>query len=526
MCSPLQTRLSIVPGVHRRLGKTGTQSAIMHVVVCLGTMGLQDDEDAAMYYCESDSGDSDFSSLWGSDLDAVFFPTFSTRPTLLRSGPCPPRALASHRTAVTDQHLWVFGGRRRGPRGPEETDMFQYNLSTEQWAEVYSPLSPPSRWGHSLTAVPDASDPCGRQLVLYGGQTLDGEVCGDCWEFSLRTCTWRRCNSFASDVMPAPRVLHSAVLSDALLVVYGGMGGRGECLGGVHLFHKEAQQWLSAPDPPAGSGAGPGLRCGHSAVVHGGRMYIFGGQTRRERGPGVPGKSGAERVRLNDLHAYDLATGMWWELRPLHSELVPPPRWCHAAALYGPKMVLVGGSDCDNVICGDMYAFHLESHEWEKYIFPLKAKDFNVPLQRHSHTADLVGDGELLVIGGCHFQGQSRRDMLRIIARPLTLKELVALHILQHDVPYRAAPVMVAAPGPWGDLVLPPAQGPPGRAEPPRKRRRSTRPSGLKVPRPEHEDLDSVGPSSPSLSSGSLYSPPPSAASGAEDMSPDVIGGQ
>eukprot|EP00667_Euglena_gracilis_P018794 EG_transcript_20014 len=276
------------------------------------------------------------------------------------------------------------------------------------------------------------------------------------------------------------------------MVVFGGCGPGGALLAGVHLYHPEAHTWLQ-PTSPINAPAG---RCGHSAVVRGPHMFVFGGQVERGR-PGDARRS-LDLVRCNDLLMYNIETATWTELVPPNCDLVPTPRSSHSTTLYGDAMVVVGGTDADGTICNDMYAFDFATFGWTKYTFPLKDKAGTDPLQRHSHSACMGRDGQLLVVGGCHFQDHGRRDVVAVTLRPLSLKELVAKYIVEAGVPYQEEADATLAP--WSDIPESALCGAACRGPArPRKRRCSSGATWrAKARRADPEDWDSVGPSSPS----------------------------
>ncbi len=70
-------------------------------------------------------------------------------------------------------------------------------------------------------------------------------------------------------------------------------------------------------------------RHGHTAVVAGGLMYVFGGH------------DGGDF--LNDLWKYDPATDQWTKLNPASSPSPPPARAYHAAVSDGTNMYVIGG---------------------------------------------------------------------------------------------------------------------------------------------------------------------------------------
>lgn len=123
----------------------------------------------------------------------------------------------------------------------------------------------------------------------------------------------------------------------------------------------------------------PGSRVFPSAVVHGGRLYIFGGHD------GV--------VYRNDLLVFDLDSRTWTlDLEPHGAG--PSPRDAHAAIVFGDAMYVFGGYDSKRYL-NDFHRYHFESETWSDVEFAGVA-----PSPRGGHTA-IVHDRHVIVFGGC-----------------------------------------------------------------------------------------------------------------------------
>ncbi|KAK3702857.1 hypothetical protein QZH41_014129, partial [Actinostola sp. cb2023] len=123
---------------------------------------------------------------------------------------------------------------------------------------------------------------------------------------------------------------------------------------------------------------GPVNRRGHTAVISGDVMYVFGGYIDLR---------GASR----ELWKYEFSTNTWTREKSQSREW-PSPRYSHSAAVFDKSMVIFGGLEemqCKN----DMWLWNMASCKWNK----IKGK--NSPPALFGHSAAKVGDG-MLVFGG------------------------------------------------------------------------------------------------------------------------------
>ena len=210
-----------------------------------------------------------------------------------------PRLLSS--MAVAQHKVFVFGGCGEGD--VEMNDLWAFEPYAERWVchSVDQALgSPPARAGHSIATVNEV-------LFVFGGSAAE-EVFGDLWE-----------NQVSSAVRSEWRLVQTV--------------GRRPC-----------------------------ARTGHTCVVLGTRLFIFGGESKSSDGEG----------RLeNDLWQFDVILREWKCLSAALPDVVtviPEPRCGHCCCAIGSLLYVFGGSnilgDATGMSGADVWAFDVEQLEW------------------------------------------------------------------------------------------------------------------------------------------------------------------
>lgn len=111
----------------------------------------------------------------------------------------------------------------------------------------------------------------GDSLYVFGGH--DGTVYrNDLLIFNLDTRTWELDLVVAGEG-PSPRDAHAAVVHAEWMYVFGGYDSK-RYLNDFHRFHFDDVTWSVVP---FAAGSAPSPRGGHTAVVHGASMFVFGG---------------------------------------------------------------------------------------------------------------------------------------------------------------------------------------------------------------------------------------------------------
>jgi Kelch motif/Galactose oxidase, central domain len=207
--------------------------------------------------------------------------------------------------------------------------------------------------------------------------------------------------------------MHTAAADPATgrIWVFGGIDSTGMHLNDLHYFDTQAMRW-SGP-VTAAQGTPPAARAEHTAAVHNGSLFIFGGRHRA-----TPLNGGVERS-LNDLHRLDLQTMTWHQIAcssSSSSSALLSPRHS-AASVVVPALtalLVLGGIDSSGRALRDAWAFDLRpqsSAVWTELAAPLSQQLYSTaPAPRHSHTAAVSTDGtQVIVIGG--LRGASAADL-------------------------------------------------------------------------------------------------------------------
>jgi len=166
---------------------------------------------------------------------------------------------------------------------------------------------------------------------------------------------WRRmpeCDEFVG----TRRSKHTVVAYKDAIYVFGGDNGK-SMLNDLLRFDCKDKSWGRAFT----TGYPPAPRYHHSAVVHEGSMFVFGGYTGDIH-------SNSNLTNKNDLYEYKFATGQWveWKFEAGKSR-VPVARAAHGACVYDSKLWIFAGYD-GNSRLNDMWTLSLapRSLQWEE----------------------------------------------------------------------------------------------------------------------------------------------------------------
>lgn len=116
-----------------------------------------------------------------------------------------------------------------------------------------------------------------------------------------------------------------------------------------HIFDTITYKWTK----PDIKGEKPIPRRAHTACLHNGRLFIFGGGLYYFRKCGfidISHVGGNGTVALNDVWAMDITVPFdklqWEQIKPREGMgPIPRPRGYHTSNLVGNVMVIIGGSD-------------------------------------------------------------------------------------------------------------------------------------------------------------------------------------
>ena len=176
------------------------------------------------------------------------------------------------------------------------------------------------------------------------------QVQGKCDEFDRLERSWFWAFPQIEGVPPCARGGHSATLIGASILFFGGhfFGSTKEgytYMNDTHVLDLNSSRWIK----PKVQGTPPSARFGHTALLAGSRVIIFGGK----------GKKGC----VKDLHALDPVTMTWYQ-GPSGAGS-PPPRFNHTANIVGgTKMYVFGGQDGKRSY-NDVHILDLEVMAWK-----------------------------------------------------------------------------------------------------------------------------------------------------------------
>ena len=156
---------------------------------------------------------------------------------------------------------------------------------------------------------------------------------------------WKKINSLSEDAGMCPRSGHTAVLDGSKVMVFGGYTGK-EVLGDLWTFDLESLEWLEIETMLA-----PSARMSHAACIDQGRMYIHGGS-----GLNI----GSEN--LDDLWELNLTSLTFTEVR---QKTRSPPLYGHTLNSYKNSLYLFGGTNGFDYY-KDIYQYDLIINTWTK----------------------------------------------------------------------------------------------------------------------------------------------------------------
>jgi len=262
--------------------------------------------------------------------DGLFEFSFDTR-EFRRIPACDsaPSARRSHSCVVHRDKLLVFGGRVKAGR---LNDLHELDLVTRQWRVLHPPSA-------ALQAALRESS---------GAVDVEGVVQSCPY---LETNAPRPALDTVEDLLraiPCERAAHSATLyNNSQMIVFGGNSSLYDLfLDDLHCWDSDRLRWSrlepTTPSRPKG-------RLGHSAVVKGRAMYVFGGY-------------GGEA--LNDLWVFHFPTMQW---REISFAFPVNPSSFHAAVVYNNHMIVYGGSfgnQVNDLNPPHMYTLDLRTERW------------------------------------------------------------------------------------------------------------------------------------------------------------------
>ncbi len=187
------------------------------------------------------------------------------------------------------------------------------------------------------------------------------------------------------DIPPA-RHGHTMVLIGNRVFLFGGKTTVKSSLDTLHLYSAALMEWTeeepeNSPPPP---------RFNHQAIVRNGKLYVFFGM----------GNNGV----LDDIWEYDPETKLWRQIIP-EGAIIPEARSEHSATVEDNTVYIVGGVDKNGNSLSDIWVYNFASNRWQQLQ--------SIPgIRIHGHNA-AVNNGNLLVYGGLVNGGMLTPEILK-----------------------------------------------------------------------------------------------------------------
>ncbi|XP_061179886.1 uncharacterized protein LOC133188462 [Saccostrea echinata] len=268
-----------------------------------------------------------------------------------------PRSRSRHSSCLHGDCVYVIGGK---DGRISLKDIWKFCLETSQWERLTLKGDSLSYLeGHSLVSYK-------KNLLLFGGSFGDNVTDSSLWIINPDVLHVRQVSCEPGFPQPCSRRHHSAVVHDGIMYVYGGYVDLRGSSSELWAFHISEEEWeLITPrqtrsDMPEG-------RHGHTAVLHGRNMWIYGGLS------GLTPKS--------DLWYYNFHVGKWTRMK---CRFGPPPLVGHAAAVVKDNMVLQGGEQ-NGELRNDFWVFSFECLKWTHVEIPNQ-----VPSARMWHSLEAI----------------------------------------------------------------------------------------------------------------------------------------
>ena len=94
-------------------------------------------------------------------------------------------------------------------------------------------------------------------MYVFGGQDDDNNKLGDLWEFDMASSAWRQLGGQDGEYTPIPRSGHTSVVSGDKLYIFGGIYELTKELNDMVVFDFSQMRFLQGEEPPEFLDASP-----------------------------------------------------------------------------------------------------------------------------------------------------------------------------------------------------------------------------------------------------------------------------
>ena len=172
-------------------------------------------------------------------------------------------ARVGHSAVAIGSDMFIFGGFTQSPHGVL-SDLWSYNNVTGIWNKIIASGPPSARSNHSAVVI-------GLNMYVFGGSGLVNETdtLNDLWVYSSGNNSWSQLANGST-----PRLMHSAVAIGSDMFIFDGIDPNGNPLSDVWCYNSVSNSWIQLP--PLSNNC-PAARSGHTTVVIGSNVFLFGG---------------------------------------------------------------------------------------------------------------------------------------------------------------------------------------------------------------------------------------------------------
>jgi len=243
-----------------------------------------------------------------------------------------PPGRYDHSAIIRKGNLVIYGG-RFDMRSAHKiyNDTWQYNIGSEIWQKLDD--GGPTMHGH--TTVYDSELDT---AITFGGCLGQDIFYNDVFTYNFVTNKWMRAQ--ISDVKPEPRCDHSAIQLNNGMIILGGYGYKKTYYDDMWILHYDDNLNFHFERVQLGI-TGPTARAGHSALLVGTLMWIYGGLD--------------QSTALRDFWEFDTNFSIWSKVSTVNVE--PGNRTQHACGkTVAGNMLVFGGYSNEQFLC-DLWVF-------------------------------------------------------------------------------------------------------------------------------------------------------------------------
>ncbi|KAJ6240983.1 leucine-zipper-like transcriptional regulator 1 [Anaeramoeba flamelloides] len=239
---------------------------------------------------------------------------------------------AAHSACISGNKMYIFGGYLYKNYF---NDIYSFSFRTKNWSKINAKGDIPTgrRWNSSVV------DSSGNIWIFGGYQSVDRF--NDLFCFNTKTHEWT--GPVTTENPPTPRYSHTSVIYDNKMWIFGGYNGQIQS-NEIFYFNFETNEWSN---PLKTYGQKPEERAGHTSVVVGHKMIVFGGYNHKW---------------LNDLYKFESGISRWENVNSCGKK--PPGCYGHSAVCHEGCIYFFGGysnKNEDRQFFNHLYSFRFVS---------------------------------------------------------------------------------------------------------------------------------------------------------------------